>query len=163
MQCDTKTKEKAWALWCAVMVQFVLLPFDIASLILSQERKGDDICDNTDGGTNLNVSDYLLIKGIFGIIFSLCAGYLVYVLFTEGEIKLNWREGGVGLYCGAFFVFYFIWWIVGAVVLFRSNIECIKEGTDHVIYCLVMWCLFALWLLSVCCGGGGGSSAAAVA
>jgi hypothetical protein len=28
---------------------------------------------------------------------------------------------------------------------------------------LVMWCLFALWLLSVCCGGGGGSSAAAVA
>lgn len=146
-----------FALCAAITVQFILLPFDIASLILSKEAQkgdGDDICDNKDDGTGLDVAHYLFYKGLFGIVFSVCIGYGVYVFFTNDSDGWNFREGGTMTLCSGYLIFYVIWWIIGGVVLFRSNIECIKEGTDHVIYCLVTWGIFLLVTLVVCCGRG---------
>ena len=38
-------------------------------------------------------------------------------------------------------VFGLIWFIIGGIILFRSNISCIRNGTAYVIYALVLWCL----------------------
>lgn len=43
-----------------------------------------------------------------------------------------------------FIIFKYIWFVLGGIVLFRSNMECIHEKNSRAIYCLCLWCMWGL-------------------
>eukprot|EP01124_Arcella_intermedia_P017588 TRINITY_DN2435_c0_g1_i2.p2 TRINITY_DN2435_c0_g1~~TRINITY_DN2435_c0_g1_i2.p2 ORF type:complete len:192 (+),score=12.57 TRINITY_DN2435_c0_g1_i2:57-578(+) len=96
-------------------------------------------CDNTDP-MGLNVSQYLIGLGLAGII-------QVTLIFLSCGLRAGENQGcclimfGGTSVCAA--MFGFAWFIVGAVILFRSNTDCIGSKSVHVIYALVMWCFSA--------------------
>ena len=128
-----------------------MLPLNITSLVLSQR---DNDCNEKDN-MGLSVSDYLIGGGISGIIFTFVLCKFVYDFFSDNDRGMFFSGMAMCLYV----MFGLAWFIIGAVILFRSNIECIEEGSVMVIYALVFWCLAAFSLI----GGGnaGGVGAAA--
>lgn len=112
----------------------VLLPLAIACIVMSQK---DTDCDNVDS-MGLDTRDYLLGLGITGIIDSVVLSITFFFLEVDGAVI-----------CG-FFIFamlYFFniaWFIIGAIILFNSNIECIQEDSTVVVFALAMWCITAV-------------------
>jgi len=104
-------------------------------------------CDITDP-MGLNVADYLLGLGIASIILtcssilssgiSLCANSVIPMIFAIV----------IGVLCVLFST---PWFIVGAIIQFRSNIICIQLGEPHVIFALVMWCFTAFQIVQNIC------------
>jgi hypothetical protein len=45
-------------------------------------------------------------------------------------------------------LFYIIWLIVGGIVIFRGNMDCINGGNAVAIYALVFWVISALLVLA---------------
>ena len=109
-------------------------------------------CDITDK-MGLNVSQYLLGLGISSIAASVLI-ILCYITILS-SISRN-EEPKCSLVLILFVtilsaLFGFAWFIVGAVILFRSNVDCIHQGSATVIYALVLWCLSALHHLEGLC------------
>ena len=115
-----------------LFIAFVL-PLAIVSIYMSQTQGGE--CDYEDA-IGLNIKEYLFIGGIvniaivlavvIGLCISLVTSIPLYIL-----LALNTA-------------FSIIWFVIGGIVLFRSNLECIREGSVPVIYALVLWCLSIL-------------------
>jgi hypothetical protein len=113
-----------------------LLAFGITNVVLSQQMAA---CDNTDL-MGLNVSQYLLGLGILNLISVFCNFLMIIAILRDSQIcqlimLIIVVFGGL---------VYFSWFIIGAIILFRSNISCIQHGIPMIIYALVMWCLIAL-------------------
>ena len=114
----------------------------IASIVIGAKKPGS--CDYEDE-MGLDVGQYLIGSGIASIIIS-------FILFS---IQLSMLMGNISksLFASSTFfsilsaIFGTAWFIVGAIILFRGNIDCIREGSAHVIYALVIWCLSALGIL----------------
>ncbi|MHB1909620.1 MAG: hypothetical protein ACYCQJ_12260 [Nitrososphaerales archaeon] len=113
----------------------IMTPLAITSLALSQKPME---CDYIDEGTGLNVADYLLGLGISGLISAF------FLILTLSVVFCCDGSPFVALINILPALFNFAWMIVGAVILFRSNLECIQASTPYVIYALVMWC-FSVW------------------
>ena len=111
----------------------------IIAIILSQVRPQD--CDIMDSGLQLHAADYLLGVGIVYLIFG--------TVFFLRLYYSRWHETGLRyLLLLALVLFSIIWCIIGGIVLFRSNIECIHGGHSvPVISALVYWCLTIFNLL----------------
>ena len=117
----------------AVLFIAFVLPLAIVSIYMSQTQGGE--CDYEDA-IGLNIKEYLFIGGIvniaivlavvIGLCISLVTSIPLYIL-----LALNTA-------------FSIIWFVIGGIVLFRSNLECIREGSVPVIYALVLWCLSIL-------------------
>ena len=56
-------------------------------------------------------------------------------------------EGFEGLWDILNALFGVAWFIVGGVILFRSNLQCIQIGAPYVVYALIMWLLMAIEIL----------------
>ena len=111
-----------------ILVFFV--PFAIANLVLYYKQ--DDYCNEEDK-MGLDVADYLL--GWAVALFTLFLGSLLLTVFGYMAIIPF-----VSIYY-AYVIFVWIWLIIGGIIMFRSNIECIKEKSPMVTYALALWCL----------------------
>ncbi len=131
-----------------ICIGLVLYPLAIASTVLGALRPGQ--CDNIDI-MGLDVGRYLLGSGISGLIVTTIFLILYVVMLRGGENSIIFSQLGVIVVTLVSALFGLAWFIVGAIVLFRSNIECIHLGSSHVIYALVMWCISAFNLFSTCC------------
>lgn len=125
--------------WCDGIVVLVIgciyllfsIPLSITSMVLSRNNKG---CDATDE-IGLNVSNYLLTDGIINFIFSLV--FVVSILYHSSHGCPPKKFIYLLLFVN--FVFSIIWCAIGGTILYRSNLECIKEGSVHVIFAILMW------------------------
>ncbi len=127
-----------------ILVLFCLL--NIPIIIVAVKAPGE--CDNTDP-MGLNVAQYLLGAGISSLIVNLSAAIIFIILFNNENMFFLVV---VPFIIFVYTLFYIAWFIVGAVILFRSNIECINIGSGHVVFALVYWCLSAAILLCGLCG-----------
>lgn len=123
----------------ALVVFVYHLPFAIAALVFSQEQWD---CDKTDP-MGLTVSAYLLV----GALIAICGPTAVALM--AAFFGRAFRLVGFGLAVCAV-VFNVTWWIAGGVLLFRSELDCIKVGATPTIYVLVMWSLGALCGCCLC-------------
>lgn len=116
-----------------------LLPLGITSIVLGILKPGP--CDYVDK-MDLDVARYLLGLGISTIAVTIIIIVLLALILFEYAIK----KVTIALIVVNIIAILFgiAWFIVGAIILFRSNIECIKVGSSHVIYALVLWCLSAI-------------------
>lgn len=129
----------------AILICLIIctLPLSITSIVLGAIRPGN--CDNkTQFG--MDTGQYLIGSGISSIISLLI--YIVpfiFLYFTGNEFV-----GTIVLLVVSIIVILFdiIWFIIGGFVLFQSNIECIKSGSSHVVYCLVLWIMLAVQILT---------------
>eukprot|EP01124_Arcella_intermedia_P021221 TRINITY_DN292_c0_g1_i1.p1 TRINITY_DN292_c0_g1~~TRINITY_DN292_c0_g1_i1.p1 ORF type:complete len:169 (-),score=7.41 TRINITY_DN292_c0_g1_i1:107-613(-) len=148
MSTDKATAATAVGVMVCVMV-CCALPLHITSTVLgfleynnchTPSPNNTCSCDVTDP-SGLNVAQYLIGLGLAGIT------QVVLSMFLIGLNVLNPKPAFMVLFVGvsvAAALFGFSWFIVGAVVLFRSNIDCINSHTTHVVYAVVMWCFSAL-------------------
>lgn len=125
---------------CIIILLLFVSIFSLVALILGTK---EGVCDNTDI-MGLNVADYLLGVGIYGIISSMIAFCLVLsidlnkpIIYTINIIFLILNS-----------LFGLCWFIIGAIILFRSNIECIHVGVPYVCYAVFIWVLSAF---NLCC------------
>lgn len=122
---------------CGVVCFVVFaLPLGIASIVISQTQS--DQCDYTDL-MGINIKQYLLGLGIASVIVVSFIAMCGLATLCSPEIGM----GGMVTILIINAVFGFAMFIVGAVILFRSNIQCIQEGSVPVIYALVLWCISA--------------------
>ena len=128
------------------IVLIFALPLAITSTVLGAQKPGS--CDLEDS-MGLDVGDYLLGSGISGIVVCVLLSFMY--LLAIFDVSPFVAGAGVLAITVASALFGLAWFIVGAVILYRGNIECIREGSTHVIYALVMWCLSALSLVKNCC------------
>lgn len=121
---------------------FVSLPLGITSIVLSQEETD---CDYEDS-MGLDISDYLLGLGIFMSVVTFNS------LLSSIIAIFNEHHGAILMFIFIIFnfMFSFSWFIVGGIILFRSNVDCINEGGTVTVFALVMWCLSAFSFLNIC-------------
>ena len=112
------------------------LPLAITSIVLSQTEKGECDIEDTMG---LNIKEYLLIGGSISVVVSVLTAVALLTSLCLDEFSAI----PVAILTVLNVLFGTAWFIVGAVILYRSNIECIKEGSVPVIYALVLWCMSA--------------------
>ena len=117
------------------------IPLSITSIVLA--KSDTQYCDYVDK-MGIDVKHYLLVSGSVSLVFAiLTILHLIYFLFKE-------KTSGVYKFLvGINAAFGFAWFIVGAVILFRSNIECIREASVPVVYALVLWCISACSALNL--------------
>ncbi|XWV25510.1 putative ORFan [Tupanvirus deep ocean] len=128
---------------CGVICFLVIsLPLGITSIVLSQTE--DDACDYTDQ-LGLDIKQYLLGGGIASVVVASLIALFGLMSLCIDEFSLI----PIGITIVLNILFGIAWFIIGACILFRSNIECIKEGSVPVIYALVLWCLSASSLFIV--------------
>jgi hypothetical protein len=119
---------------------FLGFVFDVVAIVSSQISTP---CDNVDL-MGLNISDWLLGQGIAGvvlIIFSLIAVISMIFDLSFSKIFSLFVLLLTGIFC-------FCWFIVGAIVLFRSNISCIHIGVPVACYAVFLWAFLAF---NMCC------------
>ena len=106
-------------------------------------------CD-TEDTMGLDVGDYLVGSGISGI--AICALLSFMYILILLDISPNIASGRAIMVTNLYSaLFAFVWFIVGAIILFKGNIECIKDSSTHVIYALEMWCISVLCMAMNCC------------
>lgn len=111
--------------------------YGIAALAI--EASAAAPCDKYDG-CGLNINRYLLGLGITTI--TLHVSTLIECCMYKGshEIKSDTSRVCYVLYI----LFKYCWFIIGGLVLFRSNMKCILDGNSYAIYALVLWCGWGL-------------------
>ena len=120
----------------AVCFVVVSLPLGITSIVLA--TKDTQYCDYVDQ-MGLDVKQYLLGAGIVSVTIT---SIIVCFLFT---FMCSEKLPMIGIVVTAIVntIFGLIWFIIGGVILFRSNLDCMTEGSVPVIYALVLWCISA--------------------
>lgn len=118
------------------------IPTGIISIVIAFLKPGN--CDKVDY-SGFDVSTYLMGFGFSNVIVSL---FIIFQLIINSVAKyfkmLNLTKTiplNIAVLQIIYGLFNIIWFIIGGIVLFRSNIECINSGSAHVIYALVLWCL----------------------
>jgi hypothetical protein len=124
--------QKTALLVAIVLGFFLVVPLSITSIVLSQTK--DSSCDVKDE-MGLNVANWLLGQGITILVFWAA----LIVAFFAPAISLALIIVDT--------LFSTSWFVVGGIILFRSNIDCINEGGTMIIYALVMWCLMAIQII----------------
>ena len=119
----------------------------ITSVVIGSLSPGDCDFEDTMG---LDVGQYLIGLGVFSIVVTMVSIILLILLICEVEPV----PVGIALVVVNVISILFgtAWFIVGGIILFRGNIDCIKDGSMHVIYALVLWCLSALNIIFNLCG-----------
>ena len=125
----------------------IVIPLGIASLVMGIYAPGS--CDNTDI-TNITVAKYLIGIGISDLVVHIPSVFYLYFLMKNHNISL-YSVNKLGCIALFYVMFTLCWFFIGAFVLFRSNKDCINEGSPHVIFALVMWILSLVDLVRCCC------------
>jgi hypothetical protein len=132
------SRKKQRYLLMGIYCMCVIIPISIISIILGITKPGS--CDITDD-VGLDVGNYLLGVGIVGLsaYVPLCIFYGI--AYFNPAIKYP----KILFYLFILQVlFNFTWFLLAETILFRSNVVCIREGSSHVIFALIIWCIFLL-------------------
>lgn len=133
-----------FAIILIVFICIFVLPLSIAGIVLDVVRPGS--CDYKDA-MGLDVSQYLLGLGVANCALCLILiPHIIWMFATESKISVI--SLSVSIIINAHFGL--AWFIVGTVILYRGNIDCIRQASVHVIFVLVLWCLSAIQLLATC-------------
>lgn len=111
-------------IYCVFTV--ITLAFAITSIVLSQDGKD---CNEKDV-MGLSVADYLLGSGISSIILIVLLGFVLLGYINDNEE--SWYFGVIVVIL--YVLFGISWFIIGAVIMFRSNTECIHWESWYCIY-----------------------------
>ncbi|XWV25708.1 putative orfan [Tupanvirus soda lake] len=130
---------------CIIFFCIILLAFSIVTIIMGALSPGS--CDHFDK-IGINVSDYILGAGISSFVVNLIMTF-TFTMILLGII--NSIPIIVIVLLTLYSIFSFVWFIIGGVVLFRSNIECIKEESPAVIFALILWCINGLHIFYGLC------------
>jgi hypothetical protein len=139
-------ESKALIITTIVCIAIIGFPLAIANIVLGAIAPGS--CDYKDI-MGLDVAQYLLGLGIASLI--IC---VLMILFSSMSLcKSTLPVGSIGMAVISILnaIFGTAWFIVGAIILFRSNIDCIHNTSAHVIYALVLWCISAVQIIQSCC------------
>lgn len=134
----------------ASIICFAVCELPLAGLSIAWGIQDPGGCDHTDP-MGLNVAQYLLGSGIVSLV------YVVLECITFSLLLCELGEGFVlsmqTILTVIFSLFGTAWFIVGGIILFRSNLDCIRDYHDpsDVIYALVLWCFTALAILLRIC------------
>lgn len=130
----------------SIMVIF-FIPLSILTIIFGALRPGS--CDYTDNMAKINVSQYLLGLGISSLVTGLVMIFLYSHAIWKESNPFNLFDPSIinkdltywlWILCAIVStIFGLLWVVVGAVVLFRSNVDCIRNGSLHIMYGLVIW------------------------
>lgn len=123
-----------------VLVSIIILPLGITSIVLGAVKPGS--CDYKDS-MGLDIGQYLIGLGVANC--ALCViiiAHIIWIVVTESKVAIF--SATILIFINA--LFGLAWFIIGGVILYRDNIQCIKQGSAHVIFALVLWCLTALQL-----------------
>jgi hypothetical protein len=119
---------------------FFVFPFGVTNIWFYVNK--DSYCNYKDP-MSLDIGDWLLINGVSQLVLTITP--LTFLIRID--IGLCMTAISMTLYI----LFGFVWFIIGAIILFRSNIDCINTSSDDdrtmAIYALVMWCYSALIIL----------------
>jgi len=115
------------------------LPLSIATIIIG--ATGPGTCDNIDI-MNLNTSQWLIGLGISSLIFIVAYVCLSLIIIFPYDTRLTICSVSCRIILSiCHSLFGTAWIIIGGIILFRSQLDCINEGSITVIYGLVMWCI----------------------
>ena len=130
------------ALACTIAIAFsCVVGMGLVTLILGLTHPGE--CDITDK-MGLNIADYLVIQGILMLQPLIVCPLILSLICCSKTLAL----GIYAVYRFIYRVSVFVMFIIGAIILFRSNTPCIDAGSSHVVYALVIWILSAIHELS---------------
>jgi hypothetical protein len=141
------TVTKGAACFSLICVLIITLPLAITSTVLGAIHPGS--CDYTDA-MGLNAAQWLLGLGISSIIVIVILGACFGIILFEMESCILFGGIGVMVITVLNILFGIAWFVVGGIILFRGDIECIRNGSSHVIYALVLWCISALFTVWEC-------------
>lgn len=127
--------ERKYVIAYSVLAFIIFFPISVTNIILSQKENSCDYEDDM----GLNISDYLLGLGISGLV----SCFLVIVGTITSYIDEKFMIVSFVLLVIPL-LFNNAWIIVGGIIMFRSNVDCIGEGGTITIYALVMWALSVL-------------------
>jgi len=148
---DTKTKKMltgfgagvgTGAIILGIIGLLIWLAIPIIAFILYAKR--EKYCDPKDK-IGLTLSGWLLGVGIAYIVplgLVILAAILSFVPTLSAVVTFL-----LGLVAILAPLFWLIWFILGAIVIFRSSMDCIKKKDPMAIFALVVWCLMALSIL----------------
>ncbi len=132
-----------------LMYAIIFVPLAIVTITLGAISPGD--CDIKDM-SGLTIANYLLIGGSVSLVVD---GFMLLYFLLMWKNIISESNKIVAVCTTILLILYglfsFSWFIVGAVVLFRSNIECINKNSSHVIYALIIWCISAFNMFYNCC------------
>lgn len=137
-----------------------VLPF-IALVMSSAKGGGPHVSANCSLGIvddmGIGPAEYLEIYGGIGISLAFASGVVtclcISTVLVPFAICLTWPT--LLLLQLLQLIYSIIMIIIGGVVLYRSNLECIQQGSTLVICGVVVWCLLIIQLIMqcFCCGG----------
>ena len=123
------------------------LPVPIISTFISIEYANES-CQMVDP-IGINLSNWLLGAGIGGLIAVLC-------LLTLMIMAIGCGSEVAGVLMAGFMIlnalFNLIYSIIGSVVLFRSNMKCLNNGSDLGVMSLIVLIFYWVAFVANCCG-----------
>lgn len=130
---------------CMAMASVIL---GIISLVIGSYKQNGD-CPHIDEKMGLTIDNYLIGIGVAQLIFGLT---IIIMIYAAANSSFDSNSDTCVLGFGSILIviiklFKFAWFIVGAIILFRSNIECINSGETKTVYALVMWIFSAITVL----------------
>lgn len=136
------------AITSLICILIFVLPLAFINIVLGIFHPGK--CDYTDI-LGFNVAQYLLGLGISNLIIS----FALIILYTMFIYKIksctNFMRISLIVIIITNNLFGMAWFIIGGIILFRGNLECIRNGSSLIIYALVIWCISALNTIYICC------------
>lgn len=125
---------------------FFGLPMPIIAVLIAIAESGNP-CQTTDA-IGLNLSQWLLGSGIVGLIIDIGFGisYIMVICYDSGALAIV-----VFALTIVVSLFNFVYSIIGAIILFRSNSKCLNQGTDLGIYSLIVLIFYWLSILLRLC------------
>lgn len=129
-------------------LSFVVSLFYLPSIILNIHYiENDDSCLHNNPFVNINLHTFLLVDTI-GSILTLS----IVVLFILYNIKNNILQHLYNIYLYCYFIYLFIWLIVGSVVfwVFTNKHNCDKGIYTYIYVLIVLKCVFQIFNILRC-------------
>lgn len=129
----------------ALMLVLFGLPVPISSVVIAGQNAHDE-CQSMDS-IGLSLSDWLLGAGIVGLVLIVSLATLIVM------ITCHPKSAGVTIIVLVVLnsIFQLIYTTLGAVILFRSNMRCLNDGTDLGIMSLIVLIFYWITMLTGCC------------
>lgn len=135
-------------IFSAIILGLTMYPLSICCLIIGYQDPGN--CDYLDKLTGLNGGQYLIGLGISGIISTTITILSIILMFINESCSV-FSSFVILLISIISALFSIAWIIVGGMIIFGDNIECIREGSGTLIFSLIMWIFSTIHVLFSCC------------
>lgn len=131
-----------------IIIFITLCEFPLAFVCIFNGSFAHDPCDHT-STIGFNTAQYLFVLGfiigltailhVLNLISWLCYPELKWYIFYEGCCSV------------LFIAINMCWFIIGAIVIFKDNLDCIRARSFTVTFALVVWSISFLIMLWTCC------------